>query len=110
MNEKSMKAFVTIADGSFIRVKLLDDSFAKELFNLGFLFDDDSAEYVLLVDDHSLKAKAFEKLRDLGVSFSDGKEWCPSEVFEYLRKMGLLSGQFQKVSWRAPRDYHLTTI
>ena len=108
MKDQLMKAFVSKADGKFVRVKLLDSSYESELFDLGFLYNSDINEHVMQVDDNAAKAAIFEKLRDFGVSFSDGKEWCPSEVFEYLREIGLISGPFYRVSWRGPGDYHLT--
>ncbi|WP_392383826.1 hypothetical protein [Marinomonas primoryensis] len=108
MNDQSMKAFVTKADGKVIRVKLLDSSFKEELSNLGFSYDDELSEYFTQSDDNTIKAGIFEKLRDLDVSFSGGKEWCPAEVFEYLRETGLIAGQFKKVGWSGPGDYRLT--
>ena len=103
-----MKAFVSRADGRFVGVKLLDSSYESELFGLVFLYDGDIKEYIMQSDDNVEKAAIFEKLRDLDVSFSDGKEWCPSEVFEYLIEIGLINGPFYRVSWRGPGDYHLT--
>lgn len=108
MNDQSTKAFVTKADGKVIRVKLLDSSFKEELSNMGFSYDDELSEYSIPSDDNTIKAGIFEKLRDLNVSFSGGKEWCPSEVFEYLRETGLITGQFKKIGWSGPGDYHLT--
>ena len=108
MNNKSIKAFVTKADGKIVRVKLLDSSIKNELTNLGFSFDNNLSEFIIKADDNASKAKIFEKLRDLDVSFSGGKEWCPSEVFEYLRETGLITGQFKKIGWSGPGDYHIT--
>ena len=109
MNNDSIMAFVTKADGKIVRVHLLEESFERELIGLGFSFDDDYGEYTLLTSGNDNKSELFEKLRDLGVAFSGGKEWCPSEVFEYLRKTGLLSGNYTKISWSGPRDHHCTT-
>jgi hypothetical protein len=50
----------------------------------------------------------FDELRSLGVAFSAGKEWCPSEVFEYLRDEQLLSGKYLRVAWTQPGQYRLT--
>lgn len=108
MSTSEMKAFVTKADGSFVRVKLLDDSFKPELINLGFSYDRDLLEYVIQTNENSIKAAVFKNLRDLDVNFSGGKEWCPSEIFEYLRETGLVNGQFRKVSWTGPGDYHVS--
>ena len=87
---------------------MLDESFKRELIELGFSFDNDYDEYTLLTSGNDNKSELFQKLRDLGVAFSGGREWCPSEVFEYLRKTGLLSGSYTKISWSGPGDYHCT--
>ncbi|MCG3766502.1 hypothetical protein EXA23_09825 [Vibrio cincinnatiensis] len=108
MSEELVKAFVTKADGKVVRVKLIDSSFQNELSNLGFVYDSGLSEYTFLVSGNQEKAELFDKLRVLEVNFSDGREWCPAEVFEYLRETGLLSGSFKKISWSGPGDYHLT--
>jgi hypothetical protein len=35
----------------------------------------------------------------LGVPFSAGREWSPSEVVEDLRDRGLVDGPFQEIAW-----------
>ncbi|MCF6252089.1 MAG: hypothetical protein L3J75_12575 [Methylococcaceae bacterium] len=108
MNQEITKAFVTKADGNLIRIKVLDNSLLTEVSKLGFVFDSNCSDYFLEVQDESKKSKTFEALRDLDVYFSAGKEWCPAEVFEYLRDSGLLTGKYTKISWRSPNNYHLT--
>lgn len=108
MSEELVKAFVTKADGKVVRVRLVDSSFQDELYNLGFVYDSNLSEYTLSVSGDKEKAELFHKLRNLDVSFSSGKEWCPAEVFEYLRELGLLDGNFKKISWSGPGIYHLT--
>lgn len=108
MNGTLVKAFVTKADRKAVCVRLIVNSFQSELFNLGFKYDSELSEFIFLVSGDQEKADIFCKLRALGVSFSGGKEWCSAEVFEYLRDIGLLSGNFQRISWRGPGDYHLT--
>ncbi|WP_105103538.1 hypothetical protein [Microbulbifer pacificus] len=108
MSEELVKAFVTKADGKSVRVKLVDGSFQDALVNLGFAFDSDLLEYTIPVAGNQEKAEIFDKLRIQDVSFSGGKEWCPAEVFEYLRETGLINGSFKKISWRGPGEYQLT--
>jgi hypothetical protein len=108
MSEELVKAFVTKADANVVRIKLLDSSFQSELSNLGFVFDSGLSEYTFSVTGNQEKAELFDKLRALDAGFSSGKEWCPAEVFEYLRETGLLTGSFKKISWNGPGDYHLT--
>ena len=38
-------------------------------------------------------------LRALGIAFSAGREWCPSEVVQGLRDRGLLEGEFTEIFW-----------
>ncbi len=108
MKNESINAFVTKADDNVVRVKLIKQAFQDELTYLGFAYDSDLGEYIFPISGNEEKAIIFDKLRVLEVSFSGGKEWCPAEVFEYLREIGLLSGSFKKISWSGPQDYHLT--
>jgi len=108
MSEELVKAFVTKADGKVVRVKLVDHSFKNELYNLGFVYDSDLSEYTSLVSGDQEKAELFDKLRSLGVNFSGGKEWCPAEVFEYLREANLLDGNYKKIGWSGPGEYHIS--
>ena len=108
MIEEIVKAYVTKADGEVVRVKLLDSTFEKDLLNLGFSFDAEFLEYAIQASNDTEKANLFNMLRNLDVSFSSGKEWCPSEVFEYLRELGLISGDFKRISWRGPGKFYIT--
>ena len=56
----------------------------------------------MVVRDDAAKAKAFHALRDLGLAFVAGREWCPAEVFGHLRDKGLLSGPFLRIAWTQP--------
>ena len=109
-SRKMTKALVTKADGQTVRVKSLEESISKELENIGFSYDAKISEYVILVADNPEKARIFESLRDLDICFSAGKEWCPSEVFEYLRDIGLLKGSFYRISWKSPTHSEITTV
>jgi hypothetical protein len=55
-------------------------------------------------------AALFLRLNALGVAFSAGKEWCPSEVVEELKDRGLLQGDFTQIYWTGPGDWHLRKI
>lgn len=103
-----LKAFVEKADGDLIRVRIIDNALDSPLRAIGFLNATEKDIYVLHVADDKEKAKVFDELRSLGVAFSAGKEWCPSEVFEYLRDEQLLSGKFLRVAWTQPGQYLLT--
>lgn len=110
MINEPLKAFVEKADDDVIRVNVLDRGLRPAMTALGFAATFEPGIFELRVADDAQKAQCFDALRALGVAFSDGKEWCPAEVFEYLRDMSLLSGPFVRVSWRKPGDYHLVWV
>ena len=97
-----LKAYVATADGDVIRVQVIDKALDSPLRAIGFSTAAQKDIYVLQVADNKQKAKVFDELRSLGVAFSAGKEWCPSEVFEYLRDEQLLSGKYLRVAWTQP--------
>lgn len=99
MSNKGEAAYVTKADGSEIRIHVVDSLIEKPLKSLGFTFDSSLGEYTRTVKSISEKAQAFDELRNLDVSFSGGREWCPAEVFEFLRDQNILSGSFKKIVW-----------
>ena len=54
----------------------------------------------------SRRALSFEEmgrmamaLRDLGIAFSAGRNWCPSAVVAQLRDDGLAQGEFTEIAW-----------
>ena len=59
------------------------------------------------VADDEEKAQVLTTLRDLGVCFSAGREWNPTEVFEWLRDQGLVSGPYRRIGWRGPGDFEV---
>jgi hypothetical protein len=104
----TVKAYVTKSDGDFVRVKILGAEIKEKLVAIGFVNDIDLNEYRLSTPSDEKKAEVFNRLRNMDVYFSDGREWCPSEVFEYLRDAGLLSGKFTMISWSAPGKFFIT--
>ena len=57
----------------------------------------------------SMGAFAME-LRDLGVAFSAGRDWSPSEVVQYLRDEGHFAGHFTEIAWRTDGGWELNTL
>ena len=53
---------------------------------MGFIFDSALSMHVKDAIGPREKVRVFSDLRDKGVAFSDGKEWCPSELFECFRE------------------------
>lgn len=85
----------------------MDNALDSPLRAIGFSNATEQDIYLLRVADDKQKAKVFDELRSLGVAFSAGKEWCPSEIFEYLRDEQLLSGKYLRVAWTQPGQYVL---
>lgn len=106
--ETHIDAYVKQADGNRINVMLLNDRSRSALQALGFTADEGDT-LTLPVADGAAKAAVFIRLRDLGVAFSAGREWCPAEVFEHLRDSGLLDGPYLRVAWRTPQRFTVTT-
>jgi hypothetical protein len=102
-----LKAYVERTDSDSIRVRIMDNALESSLRAIGFSNATEQDIYLLRVADDKQKAKVFDDLRSLGVAFSAGKEWCPSEVFEYLRDEQLLNGKFLRVAWTQPGQYVL---
>ena len=108
MVNQNLNAYVDKADLQIVRVQVLDACIIGELEHLGFTAENTSTEYVITVSDDTAKAGIFSRLLQLGVAFSAGREWCPAEVFEYLRDLGLLSGRYQRIAWTSPSKYRIS--
>lgn len=102
---KDNLAYVAKADGKEVRVYSDDETIEVDLNRLGFNFDSQTQMYIKLVGGIPEKANLFSELRDLGVCFSDGREWNPGELFEYFREQGLVGGKFKKISWQSSKDF-----
>lgn len=100
-----METYVAYDFGDRLRVVLGDESAKKLLINMGFYSGEDSSTWFVNVVGEKDKSAVFEKLRDAGVCFSAGKEWSPSEIFEYLRDKGFIRGGYRKISWNSPGKY-----
>lgn len=105
MNNHSVKAYVTQADGGYVRLKLLDTELKNTLLDLGFSQETNVGEYKISSSDDTIKANIFAKLRTLDICFAHGREWCPAEVFKHLRDIGVLSGGFRVIIWTDPGRY-----
>jgi hypothetical protein len=101
---------VVKADGSDVIVNVVNDNIDSRIKPLGFVLDSVLSRYVKSVADNKEKAKVFESLRDIGVFFSDGKEWCPAELFEYFREQGFVTGKFKRISWVTPSEFVIKEV
>lgn len=99
-----MKAFVSEGALSEIVVKVIDNSVIELLEELGFVAVSGKEQKTLslIAPDQNFKIKLFEKLRDEGVCFSAGPDWCPADVFEFLRDQKMLAGVYRKIIWCGP--------
>jgi hypothetical protein len=108
MTDQRLRAYVDKADLKVINVHVLDSSIINDLKSLGFAAANSSVEFAVSVFDDMAKAAIFARLLQLGVAFSAGREWCPAEVFEYLRDLRLLSGKYPRIAWTSPSEYRVT--
>ncbi|RON42580.1 hypothetical protein BK666_22840 [Pseudomonas frederiksbergensis] len=108
MDNNPIKAYVTQADSNYIRIKILDKSLITTLLDLGFSSETDASEYTIPTPNNATKATIFTQLQALNICFSSDREWCPAEVFQHLRDLGLLSGGFRKISWTRPNHFTVT--
>lgn len=104
-----VQAYVTKSDSDFVKVKILDSRIEEQIINIGLTDDIAINEYIIITPDDTKKAAVLNQLRNIGVYFSDGREWCPAEIFEHLRDRGLLAGTFSMISWTTLDEYFITT-
>jgi len=100
------KAFVSEGALSEIVVKVIDDSVVELLVGLGFVVvpDKEQKTLSLIAPDQDFKIRLFAKLRDEGVCFSGGPDWCPADVFDFLRDQKMLTGFYRKIVWGGPKN------
>lgn len=107
MNSKNIAAYISQADGDFVSVKNLDPDIGKLVTDFGFQYKEADNCCRIHVTNDVDKARLLEQLRDLDIYFSDGKEWCPCEIFEHFRDKGLTHGKYTKIIWIAPNSYRI---
>jgi hypothetical protein len=98
---------VSQADGDKVVVEAQDTGHEPVLLGLGFRLQSSSPNrtFEMSVASDKDKADVFMKLRDAGIAFSRGREWCPAAVFEWLHGQGLTHGPFQSIAWRGPGQW-----
>jgi hypothetical protein len=60
--------------------------------------------------DEVLAARIAVGLRDLGIAFSDGKDWSPVAYLTHLKKQHLLDGDFTEIYWTASQRWKLRAV
>lgn len=98
--------YVKKADTNEIVVLVVDATLQAELAQAGFISQGGTPDLLVRpVKDDAEKASVFTFLREKGFAWSRGREWCPAEIFEWLRDQKLLAGTFKAISWRSPTDW-----
>lgn len=94
-------------DGHRIVVEVNCSEDEVVLLELGFRLHQAIPNWIfeMAVSSDTGTAFVFSKLRDAGIAFSSGREWCPAEVFEWLRGQGLVHGAFRSIAWHAPGQW-----
>ena len=105
--DREPAAYVEKADAAAIQVRAMRGEHDAALRALGFACTGEAGVHAMVVHDDAEKAEAFHALRELGLAFAAGREWCPAEVFCYLRDKGLLSGPFLRIAWTQPGRYRV---
>lgn len=87
-----------------------DMAAAVKLVKLGFSCSTEQNSYLLPLKNDQEKYALIEALRDEGFAFSDGNGWSPSEVVDYERDQGHVSGKFLRISWQSPNSHAVTSF
>lgn len=98
--------YVALITGKKIEIQANTGNLGADLTDLGFAPDVEKANvYFLKFKDTADRIRLMVCLRDIGVPFSYGPGWAPSEIFEYLRNQGELAGKYRRVLWKGRGDF-----
>ncbi|HKI54989.1 MAG TPA: hypothetical protein VJ987_12755 [Anaerolineales bacterium] len=65
--------------------------------------------WLITFTNDSELAKKLHELNELGFLFiGEPAGWPPAEIFDRIRKKGLLNDNFKEVRWRGPGDWFIT--
>lgn len=78
----------------------------RDLSRLGFTEKDGYLNRTIADTDD--RRRLLESLIDLDALFSYGRDWCPSELVEYYRELGLIDRPFRVIAWRDPEHYTIS--
>lgn len=95
--------YVCLITGRYIEIQANAGRIGRDLADLGFEPEPGrEGVFQLAFSDDGQRNEFMAQIRDLGIPFSYGPGWAPSEVFAHLRDQGTLSGSFKKIFWRGP--------
>lgn len=95
---------------TYALIKTLDNTSTQErsiIEDEGYVLGSDG--YESNVSDLGDMMNRMSRLRDIGVLFSEGKNWSPADLFREHRDRGDLSGEFRSIGWHAPGKYRIRT-
>jgi hypothetical protein len=98
---ETLPPYVSEASTSEVVVEITDAVLRHEIQSWGKHRGDAGKIVIDVASDHE-KATLFGRLRDHGVAFAVGRGWSPSEVFDELRAIGLVTGSFHEIYWTGP--------
>lgn len=101
--------FVTRIDSEVVVIAEAMEA-AIKLSNMGLLGGSEQHSYFVSPIRDQEKYVLIEKLRDEGFAFSGGSGWSPSEIVEYERGQGHVSGNFLRISWQSEKSYTVTSF
>ena len=103
------KIIVVELAGKEIILKNTSNNFKNELIAMGFRNVGSEYFLVLPIEDIDNRVLIINKLIDLGGLFSGGNGWAPSEVVDYYKEKGLISAKYNRISWKAPGKFTIST-
>ena len=112
MVDDTLPPYVASSDFKRVTIQGTNPVLADRLQKLGFGQTADGAGFELRCSEpmtfEELAALA-TKLRDMGLAFSAGPDWSPSEVMNDLRDRELCNGPYTQISWTGPEQWSLQT-
>jgi hypothetical protein BACCOPRO_01420 len=103
------KIIVVELAGKEIILRNTSNNFKNELIAMGFRNVGSEYFLVLPIEDIDNRVLIINKLIDLGGLFSGGNGWTPSEVVDYYKEKGLINAKYNRISWKAPGKFTIST-
>lgn len=96
---------VTVLEPNRVVVELRGNGDDSILLTLGFSKEGDT--YFIKFANEKEQLSLLEKLAGIGVLFSYGHGWAPSQVMGYLKEQGKIHFTYKEIMWRSPGDYDI---
>jgi hypothetical protein len=105
--------YVALASPTCWIIKAVTADLHDDLISLGMHATEDEARFETLRDtamSFEVMAQIAQRLCELGIAFSGGRDWSPSEVFRHLRDSKLIDGSFTEIAWTAPGKWSVKSL